>query len=103
VLAAAGLYALDHHIARMADDHARAARLAERLGQVCDGGVAPESNMVVVDLPRDGLSVAQLADKARGEGVLISGLGPHRLRLVTHLDVDDAACDRAADVLCALL
>jgi threonine aldolase len=103
VLAAAGHYALDHHIARMADDHARAARLAERLHRVCDGVVPPESNMVVVDLPRDGLSVAQLADKARGEGVLISGLGPYRLRLVTHLDVDDAACDRAADVLCALL
>jgi threonine aldolase len=103
VLAAAGHYALDHHIERMADDHARAARLAGCLGEVCDGVVAPESNMVVVDLPRDGVNVAQLAEKARSEGVLISGLGPYRLRLVTHLDVDDAACDRAAEVLYALL
>jgi threonine aldolase len=98
VVAAAGLYALDHHLQRMADDHARAARLAARLG-----AAQPESNMVVLDLPRDGLSVAQLAEKARAEGVLISGLGPYRLRLVTHLDIDDAGCDRAADVLCALL
>jgi threonine aldolase len=103
VLAAAGHYALDHHLERLAEDHARATRLAARLGGVTDGVVAPESNMVVVDLPRDGMPVDELAAKARAEGVLISGLGPHRLRLVTHLDVDDAACDRAADVLCALL
>jgi threonine aldolase len=103
VLAAAGHYALDHHLERLADDHARASRLAARLGGVADGVVAPESNMVVVDLPRDGMPVDELAAKARAEGVLISGLGPYRLRLVTHLDVDDAACDRAADVLCALL
>jgi threonine aldolase len=103
VLAAAGHHALDHHIERMAEDHARATRLAQRLGDVTDGVVAPESNMVVVDLPRDGMPVEELAARARAEGVRISGLGPHRLRLVTHLDVDDAACDRAADVLCALL
>jgi threonine aldolase len=103
VLAAAGHYALDRHIERMADDHERASRLAQRLSQVCQGVVTPESNMVVVDLPRAGLTVPQLADKARDAGVLISGLGPYRLRLVTHLDVDDAGCDRAADVLCALL
>jgi threonine aldolase len=103
VLAAAGHYALDHHIERMSDDHARASRLAERLSQVCDGVVPPESNMVVVALPTDDMRVEELAAKARAEGVLISGLGPYRLRLVTHLDVDDAACDRAADVLCALL
>jgi threonine aldolase len=103
VLAAAGHYALDHHIERMAEDHARATRLAQKLSRVTGGVVAPESNMVVVDLPRDGMRVEELAAKARAEGVLISGLGPYRLRLVTHLDVDDAATDRAADVLCALL
>jgi len=103
VLAAAGHYALDHHIQRMAEDHARATRLAQRLSQLSDGVVAPESNMVVVDLAKDGIAVEELAAKARAEGVLISGLGPYRLRLVTHLDVDDAACDRAADVLCGLL
>ncbi|MGQ0465411.1 MAG: threonine aldolase family protein [Sporichthyaceae bacterium] len=103
VLAAAGHYALDHNVQRMADDHARSTRLAQKLSRVTGGVVAPESNMVVVDLPRDGARVEQLAGKARDEGVLISGLGPHRLRLVTHLDVDDADCDRAADVLCGLL
>ncbi|MGQ0843930.1 MAG: threonine aldolase family protein [Sporichthyaceae bacterium] len=103
VLAAAGHWALDHNIERMAEDHARATRLAQRLSTVTGGVVAPESNMVVVDLARDGVRVEQLAAKAREDGVLISGLGPYRLRLVTHLDVDDAACDRAADVLCRLL
>lgn len=95
ILAAAGLYALDHNLARMADDHARARRVAGALG------VDParvETNIVVVDVP----DAAQVAVRAAEQGVLVSALGPRFLRLVTHLDIDDDATQRAIDVLAPL-
>jgi threonine aldolase len=92
ILAAAARFALAHHIERLADDHARAKRVAEALGG--DPGEV-DTNIVVVDVP----DAAIVAGKARAEGVLVSALGPRFLRLVTHLDVDDAAIDRAIDVL----
>jgi threonine aldolase len=96
VLAAAGRYALAHHIERLADDHARARRLAEQLG----GDPAEvDTNIVVLDAP----DAASVAAAAREQGVLISALGPRFLRLVTHLDVDDAGIDRAIGVLRPLL
>jgi threonine aldolase len=94
ILAAAGRYALAHHIDRLADDHARAARLAEALG-----GGATQTNIVVLDAD----DAPTVAGKAREEGILVSALGPRFLRLVTHLDVDDASVDRAIDVLGRLL
>ncbi|MFN3703490.1 low-specificity L-threonine aldolase [Thermomonas sp.] len=96
MLAAAGLYALDHHIDRLADDHARAARLAERLRAI-DGltVLGQHTNMVFIDVP-----VARLRDldaHLRAAGIRISiGYLP-TLRLVTHLDVDDAGIARTAD------
>lgn len=95
VLAAAATYALDHHIERLADDHALARRLAEGLAGI--EGVAvepPHSNIVFVDLTgaaRD-KSAGLLAQLAT-QGVLATGL--YRLRFVTHLDVDAAGVDRA--------
>ncbi len=96
VLAAAGLYALDHHLARLAEDHEHARLLAKRLGL---DPAAVETNMVVVeDVP-----APLVAEAAKAQGVLVSQVGPRRVRLVTHLDVDRAAVDRAGDVLAALL
>jgi threonine aldolase len=92
ILAAAGLYALEHHLDRLADDHARAKRLAEALGA---DPVAVETNIVVLDV-RDAASVAVGAAE---DGVLVSALGPRFLRLVTHLDIDDDGIDRAIKVL----
>jgi threonine aldolase len=92
ILAAAGRFAIAHHIDRLADDHARAKRLASALGG--DSGEV-DTNIVVVDVPDAGV----VAGKAREEDVLVSALGPRFLRLVTHLDVDDAAIDRAIEVL----
>ncbi|HUR73888.1 MAG TPA: GntG family PLP-dependent aldolase [Sporichthya sp.] len=103
VLAAAGLYALDHHVERLAEDHARAAELARRLSEVTAGVSKPETNIVVLDLPEGGPVAAEVTTSARDEGVLVSLIGPRTIRLVTHLDVDDAGCARAADVLCKLL
>ncbi len=96
VLAAAGLHALDHHVDRLADDHARAEQLAQRLGV---DPATVHTNMVVLD----GVAAPMLAAAAKGEGVLVSEVSPTRVRLLTHLDVDDAAVDRAAEVLAPLL
>jgi threonine aldolase len=93
VLAAAGLYAIEHHRPRLADDHANARLLAERLG-----AEAPESNIVMVDL-RGAIDADAAVKRARDLGVLVNAVGPRRLRLVTHLDVDRAACERAAELL----
>jgi threonine aldolase len=99
VLAAAGRYALRHHIGRLADDHARAARLAEALYP--SGLVAGDvhSNIVALDLTKAPLDAPALGAAARGRGVLVSVLGPRTARLVTHLDVDDAGIDHAIEVL----
>jgi len=96
ILAAAGRYALAHNLARLADDHARARRLAAALGA---DPATVETNIVVLDVPAAGA----VAAKAREEGVLVSALGPRMLRLVTHLDVDDDGIDRAIDVLAPLV
>jgi threonine aldolase len=62
-----------------------------------------ETNIVVLDLSGIPLTGAELAAKARAEGVLVSALGPSTVRLVTHLDVDDAGCQRAGAVLARLI
>jgi threonine aldolase len=106
ILAAAGLHALDHHVDRLADDHARAQRLAFALAEAVDGVVEPEhveTNIVVLDLAPTSWTAAALAAAAREQGVLISALGPTFARLVTHLDVDDEGIEHAAAVLTALL
>ncbi|HEY3714953.1 MAG TPA: GntG family PLP-dependent aldolase [Jatrophihabitantaceae bacterium] len=92
ILAAAGRYALKHHIGRLADDHARARRLGESLG--IDPSTV-DTNIVVLDVD----DAPGIAAAARDHGVLISVLGPQRARLVTHLDVDDDGIDRAVKVL----
>jgi threonine aldolase len=111
VLAAAGHYALDHNLSRLADDHRRAAALAHRLARVRPDLVDPrrvQTNIVVLDLTGTDLAGPALtgpalaADAAR-DGVAVSVLGPRTVRLVTHLDVDDEAVEHAADVLTALL
>ncbi|MGX6604217.1 threonine aldolase family protein [Micromonosporaceae bacterium Da 78-11] len=104
ILAAAGRWALDHHITRLAEDHARARRLAEALapyGVVDPGRV--RTNLVPLDLSKSTLDAPTLAARAAEHGVLIAAMLPDVARLVTHLDVDDAAVDRAISVLSALL
>jgi threonine aldolase len=93
VLAAAGLYALDHHVDRLAEDHARARVIGEAVGAV------PETNIVPIEVP----DALELARAAKDEGVLISVVGPRKVRLVTHLDIDDDGARRAADVMAKLL
>lgn len=104
VLAAAGSYALRYHVDRLVDDHVRARRLADRLADT--GTVDPtavQTNIVPLDLSGARLDARGLAAATRAEGVLVSVVGPRRVRLVTSLDLDDAGCDRAAEVLTRLL
>jgi threonine aldolase len=98
VLAAAGSYALEHQLDRLAEDHRRAAVLADALG------VGPvQTNIVPLDLTGTEYDGPQLAAAAREQGVLLSVVGPRRVRLVTHLGVDDAGATRAAGVVSGLL
>jgi threonine aldolase len=100
VLAAAGLYALEHHVDRLAEDHDNARLIAETLADSVPDAVnlgQVETNMVYVatgDLEAPGV-VSTLAE----EGILVGAVGPSTLRLVTHLDVDARQCERAADLL----
>ena len=100
VLAAAGRYALAHHVDRLADDHARARLLAEALAPygVVDAQRV-RTNIVPLDLTKSALDAHALGAAARAQGVLVSVLGPRTARLVTHLDLDDAGIERAAVVL----
>jgi len=96
VLAAAALHALDHHVHRLADDHAHARRLAEGLQGLPGVSVEPpQTNILFVDLAPERAHGA--VERARAEGVLCTGL--YRLRLVTHLDVSAEDIGRAIDAL----
>jgi len=102
ILAAAGLYALDHHCARLVDDHANARLLAERLAGL--GGVrldlaSVQSNIVIWEMAADAPDAAAIVARAKAAGVLISALGPRTVRAVTHMDVDRDQCRRAAEAL----
>jgi threonine aldolase len=103
VLAAAGDYALTHHLARLAEDHVRARRLAEALAPfgIVDA-TRVRTNVVPLDLTKSTVDGAALGALARERGVLVSVLGPRFARLLTHLDVDDAGIDHAIGVLTAI-
>ncbi len=107
ILAAAGLHALDHHLDRLADDHARARRAAEAFAQAAPGCIDPasvETNIVVLDLTDTHWSAAHLVvEAAAAAGVRGYAVAEQAVRLVWHLDVDDAATDHAIDVLTGLL
>jgi len=96
VLAAAATYALDHHIERLADDHANARTLAEGLAGLPGVTVQPpQTNIVFVDLAPE--KAAGVVERLRTVGVLCTGL--YRLRFVTHLNVSSADIARAVVVL----
>ncbi len=107
IFTAAALYALDHHLARLPDDHAHARVFAERLaaGAPVQLDLATvQSNIIVFHLPATlPVDAPTLSARARERGVLVNAFGPRTVRAVTHLDVDRAQCVRAADTLVELL
>lgn len=105
ILAAAGLYALDHHIERLAEDHARTRRCAVALA-----AVAPvvdldrvQTNILVLDLSDTDWQATAFVEAALRRGVRGYAMGARQVRLVWHLDVDDAATHAATEVLRRLL
>lgn len=103
ILAAAGLYALEHHRARLGEDHANARALAEALAgakQLTVDVSRVQTNIVMIDLARG--TPAEVIEKARAEGVFLGAAGPMRIRAVTHLDVDREGIQRAAKVIAAV-
>ncbi len=109
IFAAAALHGLDHHLARLPEDHANARLLAERLaaGAPVQLDLATvQSNIVVFHLPKLPAAMpdaATLVARARERGVLLNAFGPRTVRAVTHLDVDRAQCVQAAQTLVELL
>ena len=106
ILAAAGLYALDHNVARLGEDHANARLVAERLaglrGIVLDLSTV-QSNIVIFRLEDGPPDAATIVARAKEAGVLISALGSSILRAVTHLDVTAEQCHLAANRLAAII
>jgi len=107
IFAAAALYALDHHLQRLGDDHANARALAERVRAAAAVQLdlaTVQTNIVVFHLP-DSLPIdaPTLSARARERGVLVNAMGPRTVRAVTHLDVSRAQCEQAAEVLVELL
>jgi threonine aldolase len=106
IYAAAGLHGLDHHHARLADDHANARAFAARLAQsprvVLDLATV-QTNIVVFSVAGDAPDGAAIVAAARARGVLVFAFGPRTIRAVTHLDVTTAQCLDAAATLAAII
>jgi threonine aldolase len=101
VVAAAGLYALEHNVERLAEDHSRARRLAEALVENPVFEIDPETvqtNILVAELS-DASRTDEILAKFRDGGLLAGAMGPGRIRFVTHLDIDDADLDRAIGII----
>ena len=97
IIAAAGIYALRHHVKRLADDHANARRLADGLAALPGVTLDPasvETNLVFFDTAGD---AAEIVERLLARGIRMGALGPHTIRAVTHLDVDAGGIERALD------
>ncbi len=96
ILAAAGVWALDHHLDRLTEDHERARRFASGVRQLPRfDATTPDTNIVMIEVDREGTGASEIAERLSEQGILILATGPFRLRAVTHLDVDDSGIDRA--------
>jgi threonine aldolase len=101
ILAAAGLYALDHHVARLADDHAAARAFADSVGERT--GAVPDVPTNIVVLDSGDRPAAEVVAAAKAEGVALSAVGPRLVRAVTHLDVTAEECHRAGRIVADIL
>lgn len=102
IFAAAGLYALDHNLARLAEDHANARAIADRIAaspRVILDPKTVRTNILVFRLREDGPDAATVVGRAKDRGVLVFAFGPRIVRAVTHLDVSAEACARAGTLL----
>lgn len=98
ILAAAGLYALDHHLERLVEDHRNLRRLTEGIAPIAGLACEPDAyptNIAYVKVTRPGLTAAALAQRLSSEGVKVNAMSPDEIRVVTHLDVDARQIDQA--------
>jgi threonine aldolase len=106
ILAAAGLYALEHNVDRLAEDHANAALLAERLANAKGFDIDPatvETNIVIFGLGTGAPDAETFVARAKEQGVFLNSVAARRVRAVTHLDVSRAQVEDAAARLAALI
>lgn len=100
LLAAAGIYALDHHVERLAEDHAMAIELASMF-QDCrwvKEVKPPTTNIVIVSLA-EGVDQSAVIDRLKDAGILVVGFGPGKVRLVTHLDISETDLNQCRTIL----
>jgi threonine aldolase len=106
ILAAAGLYALDHNLDRLAEDHANAKVLAERLAGVRGVNLdlaTVQSNIVIFRMEEGAPGAAAIVARAAEQGILVSAFGARIVRAVTHLDVSHFQCREAGDMLAEVI
>src|SRR5215469_8015123 len=106
ILAAAGLYALEHNLSRLVEDHVNARLIAERLADL--PGVeldlaTVQSNIVIFRMEPEAADAAAIVARAQAEGILVSAFGARTVRAVTHLDVSGDQCRRAAELLAEVI
>jgi len=102
ILAAAGIYALEHNVERLAEDHLNAKRLAWGIAEIDGLDIdvnAVATNILYFHVRQPGLTVSTLLERLRTAGVLMLGTGPNSIRAVTHLDVSKEGIERAIEVL----
>ncbi len=102
VLAAAALYALDHHVERLAEDHAHARILARAISECRGIRLWPaeiDTNIVYLEVDRETSTAQQVSRTLREHGVLALPTGPQKVRMCTHLDVSRAQVERAAEII----
>jgi threonine aldolase len=106
ILAAGGLWALEHHVARLAEDHARARSVAQAVAKAAPEVVDPdrvETNIVILDVGAVGWTGPQFVAAAGERGLRMYATDARSVRMVWHLDVDDADTVYAADVVSAMM
>jgi threonine aldolase len=102
LLAAAGIYALENHVDRLANDHANAVRLAEGLGAIPGVAVDPvQTNMVLASIPEE--SLAGVVEYMRAKDILLMGASGGKIRMVTHLDIPEGAIERVVNAFTGYL
>ena len=102
ILAAAGIYALDHNVDRLAEDHENAQVLARGLAEIDGLEIDPsevESNIVIFNISRPGLPAMELVERFKKAGVLSLAFGPDKIRTVTHLDVNRSDIEKAINII----
>jgi len=102
IIAAAGVYALEHNVDRLAEDHANAQALARGLAEIPGIGVDPndiETNLVYFDVVDTGKTASEITAALKEKGLRMGAVGKHRIRAVTHLDVSRADVDTAVQMM----